>query len=98
MLKIGVKTIIGPDYDGHQWKDSQDPWEHAICARVLCRLKDGKPPSRERVEEAFEAVDRLFTQFPRRGEKMPHAHIFPLHIYFIMAIYLGHLEKARKIL
>lgn len=65
---------------------------------MLCQSQDGKPPGQENLEEAFEAVDKLFTQLSPRGKNMPHSHIFPLNIYFIMANYLGHSEKARVIL
>lgn len=93
---LGV--TIGPDYDAHQWKDSQDPWAHAISARVLCQPMEGKLPNRESLEEAFAAVDKLFTQLPLRGENMPHSHIFSPKIYFILASHLGHSAKALEIL
>jgi hypothetical protein len=55
--------VVGIDdsYDPHQWKTSEDPWTHAICARLLCRVPEGQVADRVAISEAFEAVDRLFT-------------------------------------
>jgi hypothetical protein len=91
-----LKIDIGDDYDPHQWKDSQDVWTHAICTRILCQPKDGKIPSREMVEDAFEAVDKLLTTLPLRDTHMPHSHVFETRIYFMLALYLGHVQKARE--
>jgi hypothetical protein len=93
----GQRQEINDDYDRHQWKTSQDPWTHGICARLLCRVPDGQVPDREAVCEAFEAVDRLFTQLPKRGDGMPHSHIFPMKVYFALAVGLGKRQKARDI-
>ncbi|KAE8444644.1 hypothetical protein EG329_014392 [Mollisiaceae sp. DMI_Dod_QoI] len=93
-----LKITIGPDYDAHQWRISQDPWVHAISARVLCRLKDGSPPTREKLQEAFEAVDKMFAQIAVKDPDPLLGPMFPLHIFFAMAVYLDHQEKARKIL
>lgn len=93
-----LNISIGPDYDADQWKGSQDSWVHAIGARILCQPMDGNPPSPEAVEEAFEAVDKLFMMLPLRGPNMPHGHIFSWRVYFILGLYLDHTEKARHIL
>jgi hypothetical protein len=47
-----VGISIGPDYNVHQWKDSQDVWTCALCPRLMCQPKDGKAPSREILQEA----------------------------------------------
>jgi len=97
-------VAINSDYDPHQWKDSSHPWTHAICARLLCNVPTGQVPSREATEEAFQCVDTLFTQLPKRKnphnaeEEWPHCHIFPLKVYFLLAIQLRENEKARSIL
>jgi len=91
-----LKIDIREDYDPHQWKDSQDVWTLAICTRILCQPKDGKVPSQEIVREAFEAVDKLLTTLPLRGPHMPHSHVFETRIYFMLALYLGHVQKARE--
>ncbi|KAK4234023.1 hypothetical protein C8A03DRAFT_47555 [Achaetomium macrosporum] len=88
---------INDEYDPHQWKISADPWAHAICARLLCRVLEGQVPDRAAVCEAFEAVDRLFTQLPKRGNGMPHCHIFHMKVYFALAVGLGERQKARDI-
>ena len=31
---------IDDNFDPHQWKDSEDPWIHAICARLLCKPRE----------------------------------------------------------
>jgi hypothetical protein len=90
---------IDENYDGSRWQDSDDPWTHAICARVLCH-----EPSTEAVEEAFGAVDKLFTILPKRknprnaNDEWPHSHIFPVKIYFLLAVGLNKRGTARKIL
>ncbi|KAK4233849.1 hypothetical protein C8A03DRAFT_19146 [Achaetomium macrosporum] len=88
---------INDGYDPHQWKTSQDPWTHAICARLLCRVPEGRVPDRAAVRESFDAVDRLFTQLPQRSNGMPHCHIFPMKVYFSLAAGLGKRQKARDI-
>ena len=64
----------------------------------LCQAKDGLPPSCEAVEEVFETIDKLFMTLPLRGPNLPHSDIFSWRIYFILALYLDHPERARKIL
>jgi len=90
------RQSIDDNYDQHQWKTSEDPWAHAICARLLCRVPEGQVADRAAISEAFEAVDRLFIQVARRGG-LPHCHIFPMKVYFSLAVGLGKHEKAREI-
>ena len=95
--------LIDEGYDSHQWRTSNDPWTHAICARLLCKVPFGQVASREAVEEAYEAVDKLFTQLPKRHsateeDEWPHCHLFPVKVYFLLAVNLGYREKAREIL
>lgn len=91
-------------FDVHLWRESEDPWIHAICARLLCRVPDGKVPTDTAVNETFEVVDKLFLTLPKRrnpqdeSEEWPHSHIFPVKIYFILAVRIGTLEQAQTIL
>jgi hypothetical protein len=88
------EVSIGQDYNTHQWKGSQDVWTYALCARVMCRPKDGKAPSRETLQEAFEAVEKLSTMtLPPR-----HDSIFPIYVHFVLAVHLGYLQRARELL
>jgi hypothetical protein len=90
---------IDENYDVHAWKTSQDPWMHAICARLL-----GRGGNKETIGEAFAAADKLFTSLPRRKNPMddndewPHSHIFSVKIYFLIAVGLGRMTTAREIL
>jgi hypothetical protein len=84
---------IGDDYDAHQWKDSSDCWTQSICAHLLCQPKDGRPPSREALQEAFEALEKLSTMTLPAG----YGNIFNDRSYFIITMYLGHFQRAREI-
>jgi hypothetical protein len=55
-----LKVPIPSTYDPHQWQTSEDPWTHTICAQHLCQPCDKNIPSRGAVEEAFDAIDKLF--------------------------------------
>jgi hypothetical protein len=70
---------------------------HIIYIRILCQPKDGKVPSREIVEGAFEAVDKLLTTLPLRGPHMPHSHVFETRIYFMLAASLSILAMSRRL-
>ncbi|KAK1749939.1 hypothetical protein QBC47DRAFT_465327, partial [Echria macrotheca] len=58
---IPSQGYIKPDkYDPHAWRTSKDHYECATCARILCRVPPGQVPSRKALEEAFEAMDRIW--------------------------------------
>lgn len=78
-----------------------DIWTHSICAKLLCKPVGAglDMPGRENIEEAFEAVDKLFTVLlPLNAANMPHGDAFPVKVYFMYAVYLGYQEKVRDIL
>ncbi|KAH8892904.1 hypothetical protein GQ53DRAFT_745889 [Thozetella sp. PMI_491] len=85
----------------HSWRESSDPWIHVICPRLLCHVSEGELPTREAIEEAFEALEKLFTELPKLSmgpgldATQPHSHIFPLNIYFLLAVNLGKRQAAR---
>jgi hypothetical protein len=89
---VAMFDAPGSDFDAHFWKESEDPFDLALCAKILCRPRDEKVPSREKVEESFEAIDKLFTTLGGSGKDLP------MRIYFILAVWLGRREKAIKIL
>ncbi|KAH8903702.1 hypothetical protein BR93DRAFT_930860 [Coniochaeta sp. PMI_546] len=89
--------VSDDSYDPHQWKNSEDPEVHATCARLLCRVPEGQIPDRTAIEEAFEAVDRLFMELPRTSTSSHFNWKFPIPVYFCLAVGLGKREKARKI-
>ena len=73
--------------------ENTDPLaELAARAKLLCKPKNGEIPSKENAEEAFEAIDELFTTL---SEGCRH---IPIRVYFILALYLGKEAKAVEIL
>lgn len=98
--------IVNPDkYNPHAWRTSQDHWECALCARLLCRTPQGQVPDRAAIEEAFEAIDRLRTQLPCRKPDEPVrlysppaeselVMIVPDHIYLPFLLGLGLRDRA----
>ncbi|KAK0658041.1 hypothetical protein B0T16DRAFT_386472 [Cercophora newfieldiana] len=53
-------------HDPHSWRTSTDHYECATCARLHCRVPPGEVPSREALEEAFEAMNKIWG-LPFRG-------------------------------
>lgn len=98
--------IVNPDkYNAHAWRTSQDHWECALCARLLCRAPQGQVPDRAAIEEAFEAIDRLRTHLPCRKPDEPVrlysppaqsqlVIIVPDHIYLPFLLGLGLRDRA----
>jgi len=98
--------FLKPDkHDPHAWRTSQDHWECAACARLLCRVPQGQVPDRAAIEEAFEAIERLRTQLPCRkpGEseglysppdQSEVARIVPDDIYLPFLLGLGLRDRA----
>jgi hypothetical protein len=80
------------DFEVHSWKESEDPFDRALCAKILCRPKEGKVPGRENVQQVFEVIGKLFTTL---GGSRKY---FPVRIYFILGVWLCRKDKSFEIL
>ncbi|KFY02163.1 hypothetical protein V490_00593 [Pseudogymnoascus sp. VKM F-3557] len=91
---------IPEDYDIHQWKDSQDWRIHSLCAKLLCKPAGGTyVPTRDNLEEAFEALDKMFAVTPPGSEfGVLTQDIYTVRVYFVLALYFDHREKARDLM
>jgi hypothetical protein len=85
----------------HQWRDSQDWRIHHLCAKLLCTPVAGtvSVPTRANLEEAFEALDKMFAVTSPGGERsILNSDTYTVRTYFLLTLYFGHREKARDLL
>lgn len=84
-----------PPEDPHSWRTATYTRDCGACARLLCRVPDGEVPTREVLEEAFEAMERA-----RMVSAWPGCDAFEVHVpepvYFAFCVGLGRWERVRE--
>lgn len=91
--------------DPHSWPTSTNPRHVAACARVLCRVPSGGVPPRDALDEAFNAMDRIWDLLlpqerdPATGlPRLIYDEVFPASVYLSFAVGLGRTDKATLML
>lgn len=99
---LAPSDIINLDtIDPHSWSTSTNPRHVAACARVLCRVPPRGVPTRAALDEAFNAMERIWDLLlpqerdPATGlPRLIYDEVFPASVYLSFAVGLGHTDKA----